>query len=138
MTDEDKTELWLQAPASRKYNLPHQCPTCKKLNGVFVPLRATYVYVGVFPYIHTDFTLECGMGHKFNFCMPYNKVMTAGYTVFDTKTSKKPSVEGKVCPFHEVPLEPIRLYGDLTFNDGKQKLQIRCPICYYSERVVIE
>ena len=133
MTDDDKTELWKQAPASRKYNLPEYCPYCE------ARLKATYVYVGIFPYIHADFTLQCvdEESHKFNFCMPFNKVMTAGYTIYDSKLYKR-FLSFERCPFHDVPLEPIRLYGDVVFNDGKRKVQLRCPRCYYSERVVIK
>jgi len=130
----NKTESWEKNTQSAKYDLPQVCPYCSK-HGILSGLSATYVYVGVFPYIHGDITLVCVTEpkHKFNFCFPYNKHMTFGYTVFDSKEFGKPDTE-QVCPFHNIKLDPIRLYGDLTFNDETKKLQLRCPICFYSER----
>ena len=126
---DNKTGSWEKNNASTKYDLPTFCPKCEG------KLYATYIYVGIFPYIHSDITLVCthDLDHKFNFCFPYNKQMTFGYTVFDTIEVKKP-VTDQVCPFHGVKLDAIRLYGDLTFNDGTKKLQLRCPVCFYSER----
>ena len=132
---DNKTELWEKNSASTRYNMPEQCPTCHEQDK-YSSLKTTYLYVGIFPYIHADITMICPAGHKFNFCMPYNKAMTAGYTVFDSTLFEKPLTDKK-CPFHQVKLEAIRLYGDLVFADGTKKLQIRCPICYYSERYVI-
>jgi hypothetical protein len=126
--DEDKTDLWLKAPQSAKYSLPDTCPTCQK------PLKAKCVYVGIFPYIHADATLVCINDHEFNFCLPFNAVMVEGYTVFDSTESKRYYTD-KCCPFHSTQkLTPVRLYGDLVFKDGKRKIQLRCPICNYSER----
>ena len=133
MQEDNKTELWREAAASAKYNLPMHCPAC---DGV---LYAKDVYVGIFPYIHADFTLVCreNPAHKFNFCFPYNKVMVEGYTVFDT-VEIKPYRTERTCPFHGVELKPVRLYGDLVFTDGTRKMQLRCPVCFYSERVVFK
>ena len=134
---DNKTGSWQKNAASTKYDLPQVCPHCSKI-GLLSGLTATYVYVGVFPYIHGDITLVCVTNpkHKFNFCFPYNKHMTFGYTVFDSLKYEKP-VTDQVCPFHGVKLDPIRLYGDLTFCDGTKKLQLRCPVCFYSERAVL-
>ena len=131
--DEDKTELWLKASPSNRYNLPDTCPFCGE------KLKATNVYVGIFPYIHTDFTLVCwgNAEHKFNFCFPYNKVMVAGYTVYDDADYTR-YVTDYVCPFHGVKLQPIRLYGNIVFNDGTKKMQLRCPVCNYSERKTLK
>jgi hypothetical protein len=127
---QNKTEFWEKNSASTKYDLPQTCPFCDKT------LHATYVYVGVFPYIHGDITLRCDSKHVFNFCFPFNKLMTMGFTSFDSKDTVKP-VTDQTCPFHGIKLEPIRLYGDLTFNDGTKKLQLRCPVCFYSERATL-
>ena len=131
MLEDNKTELWRRAAASAKYNLPKYCPKCKGA------LYAKDVYVGIFPYIHADFTLVCQVdeAHKYNFCFPYNKVMVEGYTVYDSAEFKLYRTE-KTCPFHNVQLKPVRLYGDLVFTDGTRKMQLRCPVCFYSERVV--
>ncbi len=130
----NKTELWLKSLPSIKYFLPETCPRCKSI------LQAKHVYVGVFPYIHTGVYLQCiaNAEHVFTFCFPYNEAMPAGYTVFDTKEVKGYSTE-RVCPFHpEVRLEPVRFYGDLVFNDGTRKLQLRCRRCNFSERVTFK
>lgn len=131
---DNKTEFWTKNTASTKYQLPRVCPHCTK-NGLLSGLTATYVYVGVFPYIHAGIQLVCTLNseHKFAFCFPYNKAMNVGYTVFDSVEAKAPVTE-QVCPFHGVKLEATRLYGDVVFNDGTKKLQLRCPICFYNER----
>jgi hypothetical protein len=130
----NKTELWSQAPASAKYTLPEYCPKCGGR------LKAGVVYVGIFPYIHADFTLTCvsNVEHKYNFCMPFNKVMTEGYQIYDSSEQRRFYTENRRCPFHGTPLTPYRYYGDLVFNDGTCKIQLRCPTCFYSERVVFK
>jgi hypothetical protein len=130
MTGENETEMWQKSPKPIRYNLPETCPFCGD------KLKAKDVYVGIFPYIYTDFTLVCWANpeHKFNFCFPYNRAMAEGYTVFDDTEFKRYSTERK-CPFHGERLKPIRVYGNLTFKDGTKKVQLRCPICNYSERV---
>ena len=124
------TELWDKAPPTIKYNLPETCPICGD------KLRPSKVYVGIFPYIYADFTLVCwgNCEHEFNFCFPYNPVMVEGYTIFDDTESKR-YYTNRICPWHKTKLKPIRLYGNLVFNDGTKKVQLRCPICYYSERL---
>jgi hypothetical protein len=128
--------LWLEASASAKYNLPDHCPICLE-QGKHCTLKTTHVYVGVFPYIHADFTMQCRTvpAHKYNFCFPFNKAMVEGFTSYDTEAFKRYRTE-RVCPFHNTTLVPVRLYGDLVFTDGTRKMQLRCPTCFYSERVV--
>jgi hypothetical protein len=129
----NETEAWSQNNASTRYNLPETCPFCQS------PLKATYTYVGIYPYIHADFTLECHLNphlHKFNFCFPFNKAQTMGYTVYDSHDQPKPKIE-RICPFHHEHLEVVRYYGDAVFKDGTRKLQLRCPICFYSERYIL-
>lgn len=129
---DNTTELWSKAPAPIKYSLPEACPLCGG------KLKSAKVYVGIFPYIYTDFTLVCWVcASEFNFCFPYNPAMAEGYSIFDTTESKRYSTE-RVCPFHNQTLKPIRLYGDLVFKDGTRKLQLRCPLCFYSERVTFK
>jgi hypothetical protein len=130
--DSNETEAWQKNSVDARYNLPEACPFCGS------SLKATYVYVGVFPYIHTDFTLVCSKNllHKFNFCFPYNKAQTMGYTIFDSKEQGRHETSYK-CPFHQVTLEVTRFYGDQTFKDGTRKLQLRCPVCFYSERKIL-
>jgi hypothetical protein len=137
MTDDNQTESWKKNSASARYNLPEFCPICAE-KGVASGLKATDVYVGIFPYIHSDFTLVCHTDptHKFNFCFPFNKNMTFGYTVFDETETAKPTVDRK-CPFHGEKLEVVRFYGNLVFKDGTRKVQLRCPVCFYSERAVL-
>jgi len=60
-----------------------------------------------------------------------------GYTVYNSEHLEKPIVK-RFCPFHSEKLEVTRLYGDETFNDGKRKLQLRCPVCFYSERYMLK
>lgn len=128
----NKTELWLKSPPSTKYTLPKVCPTCHAY------LQTDYVYVGIFPYIHTGVNMKCPSGHEFTFCFPYNAAMPSGYTVFDSKESPRYSTS-KVCPFHiDTKLVPVRLYGDLVFNEGTKKMQLRCPVCNYSVRVTFD
>jgi hypothetical protein len=130
----NKTDLWLKSPASPRHPLPETCPTCKSL------LQAKYVYVGIFPYIHTGINLRCIVHpeHEFTFCFAYNPAMTAGYTFFDTTGTHFYKTD-KTCPFHpDTHLEPFRLYGNLVFKDGTQKMQLRCPICSYSLRVTFK
>ena len=129
MTDSDKTDLWELNSHDSKYDLPHVCPVCKDY------LQATYVYVGTYPYIHGDVTLECTCCKtKYNFCFPLNKHMTFGYTVYDSSLTRKPN-PNKQCPFGHGLLEPVRLYGDLVFVESTKRLQLRCSTCFYSERV---
>lgn len=127
----NKTEVWRQAPPSAHYyDFPTICPYCNKA------LIATDVYVGIFPYLHCDLTLQCigDLEHKFNFCMPYHAAMVEGYTTLDTKEPRLFTTEHE-CPFHKgTKLKPIRFYGDIVFKDGTRKIQLRCPTCYYSER----
>lgn len=129
----NKTELFLQSPQSTKYTLPKICPKCG------ASLEASYVYVGVFPYLHTGVNMKCTLNnHEFTFCFPYNKALSAGYTIFDSKDNTRFSTE-RVCPFHtDTKLTPVRLYGDLIFNEGTKKMQLRCPVCHYSERVTFK
>jgi hypothetical protein len=131
---DNETDLWKKNSASTKYNLPEHCPLCIE-KGVVSNLKAADVYVGIFPYIHSDFTLVCCADptHKFNFCFPYNRNMTFGYTTFDETETIKPIVDRK-CPWHNEKLEPVRLYGNQVFKDGTRKVQLRCPTCFYSER----
>ena len=135
MVVDNQTESWLKNSASTKYNLPDFCPICRE-KGISSGLKATDVYVGIFPYIHSDFTLICQAGHKFNFCFPFNQDMTFGYTVYDETEVPKPIVDRK-CPWHGEKLEPVRVYGNLVFKDGTRKAQLRCPVCFYSERLVL-
>jgi hypothetical protein len=134
---DNKTELWLKNNHDTRYTLPEVCPLCGK-EGLVSGLKASKVYMGIFPYIHVDFTLTCWTepSHRFNFCFPYNRAMTSGYTVFDSKETGKPDIN-RLCPWHNVKLEPIRLYGDLVFKDKSRKIQLRCPVCYYSERYTL-
>jgi hypothetical protein len=128
---ENKTEAWLKSPPSTRYTLPETCPHCKSL------LQTEYVYVGVFPYIHTGVHLKCIVHseHEFTFCFPYTRLNPAGYTVFDSEAIHFYKTD-KACPFHpDTKLKPIRLYGDLVFNDGTRKIQLGCPVCCYSQRV---
>ena len=123
------TEAWSRAPTPIVYSLPELCPECGS------KLKAAKVYVGIHPYIYADFTLMCwDKGHEYNFCFPYNPMMAAGYTVFDSTETKR-YYTTKTCPFHkDTQLKPVRLYGDLVFSDGTRKIQLRCTKCYYSER----
>jgi hypothetical protein len=128
-----KTLLWQSSPASAKYGLPEFCPTCK------ARLKVNYLYIGIFPYIHTGINMHCvnDEKHKFTFCFPYNPAMAAGYTIFDSKDNTRYYTE-RVCPFDGAKLVPVRLYGDLVFTDGSRKMQLRCPQCCFSERVIFE
>lgn len=130
----NKTELWLKNSPSIRHRLPKYCPTCGDV------LTANYAYIGVFPYLHAGINLRCKASstHEFTFCLPFDKAAAEGYTVFDSADSKRYSTE-RVCPFHaETKLQPVRLYGDLVFNDGTRKLQLRCPVCNFSERVTFQ
>jgi hypothetical protein len=90
--------------------------------------------MGIFPYIYVDFTLICWeCAAEFNFCFPYSPAMAEGYTIFDTSQGKR-FCTSRRCPFHGKKLKPIRYYGDLTFKDDTRKIQLRCPVCFYSER----
>jgi hypothetical protein len=135
--DTNETETWSKNSADTRYNLPDYCPLCNQ-KGILSNLKCTYVYVGIFPYIHTDFTLNCVVNpmHKFNFCFPYNRNQTMGYQILDSKESGRPTVTYD-CPFHKVKLEATRFYGDFVFKDGTRKLQLRCPVCFYSERKIL-
>lgn len=127
--DSNKTQLWRDSPASPRYPLPTRCPTCHAI------LTATYTYLGVFPYIHSGIHLTCISGHEFTFCFPYSKAMVEGYTIFDSASNQRGKTDRR-CPFHtDVQLKLLRLYGDAVFNDGTVKMQLICPVCYYSERV---
>jgi hypothetical protein len=130
---DNKTDLWQQASPSTKYNLPPTCPHCGG------HLHIKDLYVGIFPYIHADFTLVCvdNAEHKFNFCFPYNKVMVEGFQILDTNDHLRFRTERK-CPWHLETLLPYRYYGNLVFKDDTRKMQLRCPICFYSERVVFK
>ena len=130
----NKTDMWLKSPQSTKYTLPQTCPTCNAV------LQTDYVYIGVFPYIHTGVNMKCHSNpeHEFTFCFPYNQLMPAGYTIFDSAENTRYKTE-KTCPFHpEIKLVPTRLYGDLVFNEGTKKMQLRCPTCNYSVRVTFK
>jgi len=125
----NKTQLWLNSPASPRYPLPTVCPTCSGL------LTAVYTYLGVFPYIHSGVHLTCPDKHEFTFCFPYHKAMIEGCQIFDSASTVR-GYTNRTSPFHkDTPLKPLRLYGDAVFNDGTVKLQLICPVCYYSERV---
>lgn len=127
--DANKTELWLNSPASPRYSLPSICPKCNS------QLKPIYTYLGIFPYIHAGTHLECVNGHEYTFCFPYNRAMCEGYTLFDSKDNTR-GYTNRCCPFHvDTKLVPVRLYGDLVFKDGTRKMQLRCPVCFYSERV---
>lgn len=129
--DGAKTDLWEQIPLSTKYTLPDVCPICQQ------HLKVDSLYVGVFPYIHTGVTLKC-QSHEFTFCFPYNKAMNMGYTVFDSKEAKRYSTNEHLCPFHGVKLVALRFLGDLVYRDGTKKLQLKCPICNFSKRVIFQ
>jgi hypothetical protein len=135
--DSNETDAWQRNNAPIRYNLPDYCPKCFD-KAVKSTLKAVYCYIGIFPYIHTDFTLICqtDASHKYNFCFPFNKMQTMGYTIFDSKDQPRPTIK-QVCPFHKTPLEATRFYGDYVFKDGTQKYQLRCPTCFYSERLVL-
>lgn len=127
--DANKTQLWLDSPISPRYPLPHICPKCSS------QLTAGYTYLGVFPYIHAGTHLTCVNGHEYTFCFPYNRAMIEGYQIFDS-TSNLRGYTNHTCPFHpETNLKLLRLYGDKVFTDGTRKLQLICPVCFYSERV---
>ena len=129
----NKTPQFLSAPPSKKYQVPQKCPYDNS------PLQVQYVYVGVFPYIHTGVNFKCTENdHEFTFCFPYNFTLAMGYTIFDSQSNTRFSTE-IVCPFHtKQHLIPVRLYGDLIFTDGTKKLQLRCPVCHFSERVTFQ
>lgn len=126
----NKTALWLNSPASPRYQLPHICPSCKQ------QLTTRYAYVGVFPYIHAGINLYCqNCDLQFTFCFPYNKAMIEGYQIFDSTDNTRGYTE-RCCPFHRTTkLKPLRLYGDRVFTDGTRKMQLICPVCFFSERV---
>jgi hypothetical protein len=130
----NKTDSWELNSHDTKYDLPKFCPEI----GCTGYLQSTYVYIGTYPYIHADITLVCSeCKHKFNFCFPLNRKMTFGYTIYDSSLIRKP--EPKIfCPFGHGLLEPVRMYGDEVFSDGTKKLQIRCPVCFFSQRVTWE
>jgi rRNA maturation protein Nop10 len=132
--EDNKTDGWTKNSNSTRYNLPTNCPKCGD------NLKLRHIYVGIFPYIHSDVTFTCcsNENHKFAFCLPYNKNMTFGYLILDTTEAKRYYTTKRLCPFDGETLQPYRLWGDLVFNDGTKKLQLRCPECFYSERVTFK
>lgn len=136
---DNKTDLWSKTPSSTKYTLPEYCPICS-VKGLGATLKMAYVYVGVFPYIHAGVNLKCSENseHEFTFCFPFSDAMASGYTVFDSTETGKRYYTDKPCPFHGEKLKPIRLLGDLVYSDGTRKMQLACPICHYSVRVVFK
>ena len=130
MGKDNFTDKWMNCSPQSVYDLPAVCPICK------ADLKPRECQVGVFPYLHADVGLQCWLHpeHRFWFCFPYNTNVVDGYTIFDSSEQKR-YVTDKCCPFHPTQkLSPIRLYGDLVFKDGTKKIQLRCPICNYSER----
>ena len=130
MDSKHKTSRWGDAAHSTRYALPETCPSCGS------QLKPVYAYVGVFPYVHTGVNLKCCEEEReFTFCFPFNPVAADAYTIFDSTVSTRYVTE-RTCPFHGVPLHPFRFLGDLVYTDGTRKMQLRCPICSFSERVV--
>lgn len=133
----NKTEIWKNSPPSTTYELPQNCPTC----GEF--LVTVKMDIGTFPYIYTDITTVCPVClTTYNFCYPQHPAMATGQHIYDTEDTWywiEVQIEDEniklFCPFHDVLLEIQRYYGNLTYSDGTQKVQMKCPKCNYYRRV---
>jgi len=143
MSKDNKTDQWKTAPPSTLYELPTVCPKCEGI------LTVTSMHMGTFPYQYVDLNVNCTYCFEtYNFCYPQNPIMATGITIYD-KTLTLETIENRAyqaiyeenisfCPFHKTyELEMQRFYGDLVFNDGTMKLQIKCPKCNYYKRIQI-
>ena len=133
---DNKTETWKNAPPSTLYQLPHTCPKCGD------DLVTVNMHLGTFPYQYADLEVICyGCHQKYNFCYPQHPIMGEGIHIYDeyydTTEIEFHIKERPECPFHNLEMEIQRFYGNLTYNDGTKKVQLKCPKCNYYQRLTL-
>ena len=130
----NKTEIWENMPPATRYDLPYNCPKCR-----YNRLTAIMIDIGTFPYIYADITFICeSCKEKYNFCFPQHPIHSLGKHNYDSLGILIYQTEKPECPFHKTKMEITRYLGNLVYSDGTQKIQYKCPTCYYWKRITVK
>ena len=138
-------QAWLamagRMPVGREYKTPPKCPICGD------DLAIKSVRTHWFPYLHTDYSLQCQTCipgfHLFG--MPFSADAGMSVIIMD---SNPPEILLKLyeeklpaCPFHpNIEKTPTKILGDwLTDTFGEKVVyQWKCAVCYHITHKVVD
>lgn len=138
MSKPQQTEYWKIQPQAHVFKLmPLSCPICQ------YPLSVRLITLGIFPYLYVDVGQYCeNCKSWYHFCLPYEDVMPSGLTIYDKDPDSLHekllnTIEFVKCPFGHGYMRLSRIYGNLVYQDGTIRVQLRCDTCHYFKHITI-
>jgi hypothetical protein len=103
-----------------------RCPRCNTL------LLLGRIIVSSWPYVHADWELYCvDCDALFLFGLPEDPVVGMELIIWDSQPERVLAQARKIpkplCPFHHVPMELTKIFGDKIRKDNTLRIQHKCP-----------